>query len=121
MSSAFAGGSGADMLQTLLARHAIEAYRNRELQLEQQRLAETARQADAQHAVAQGHLQLGQQQLGEHTREFDAGAPLRDANLAHVGAETASLTRAPEEAEKQRALQQALAEGSAPSPPDRVI
>jgi hypothetical protein len=104
-------GAGADFLQQVLTRKAVEAFEQQRLEHDAARIRQQAAQADAQNAIAQGHLQLGQQQLGEHTREFDAGAPLRDANLAHVGAETASLTRAPEEAEKQRALQQALAEG----------
>jgi hypothetical protein len=104
-------GAGVDFLQQVLTRKAVEAFEQQRLEHDAARIRQQAAQADAQNAIAQGHLQLGQQQLGEHTREFDAGAPLRDANLAHVGAETASLTRAPEEAEKQRALQQALAEG----------
>jgi hypothetical protein len=67
-----------------------------------QKLAEDQRQANMVDAVQHGNLDLGTRRVNEDVRQFDAQAPLRLANVGHLGAETESLNRAPVEAQKQR-------------------
>lgn len=67
-----------------------------------QKLAEDQRQANMVDAVQRGNLDLGGRRVDEDVRQFDAQAPLRIANVGHLGAETESLNRAPAEAQKQR-------------------
>lgn len=91
----YAAGGAATSLEDMLKQKFLE-------QIQRAKLAEDQRQADMQNAVSQRQLGQGDRRLGLDERQFDAGAPLRQANVAHVGAETDSLNRAPGEAEKAR-------------------
>ncbi len=95
MASAMGAGLGADMLQEVLKRKLVEQAQLAQQAQFQQNLAEQARQANQRNA-------LGNRQIDQNASEFTANAPIREATVGHMGAETASLNRAPVEAEKER-------------------
>jgi hypothetical protein len=95
MSSGLGAGLGADMLQDILRQKFTEA-------ITRQKLAEDARQANQRNEVERGTLALGNRRTDEDVRQFDMQAPTREANVAHLGASTESLNRAPVEAQKGR-------------------
>jgi hypothetical protein len=110
MASGFAAGAGADMLQEVLRRKFAEA-------IAQQKLAEDIRQANMQNQVQQAQLGQGQQriglqerELGQQVRQYEDAAPLREATLGHVNAETSDLQGRPAMAEAARAAAAAQAE-----------
>jgi hypothetical protein len=90
-----AAGAAAGSLEDILKQKFLE-------QIQKAKLAEDMRQADMSNAVQQRQLGQGdrrigldERQLGENVRQFDAGAPLRQANIAHLGASTDELNRRP--------------------------
>lgn len=95
-------GAGADFLQQMLAQKFEEGQKRRAAKLAEAKLVEDARQANMQNETQRGSLALGGRRVDEDVRQFDAQAPVRGAQVSHLGAETESLNRQPAEAEKQR-------------------
>lgn len=102
MASGIGAGFGADMLQEVLRRKLLEQAQQAQQQQFAQKLAEDARQSNMRNDVERGTLALGNRRTDEDARQFNEQAPVRMANVRHLGASADSLDRAPVEAQKAR-------------------
>lgn len=102
LSGGFAAGGGADALESILKQAFIQQMERKRLALDQSKLSEDARQANQTNALGQGRLGIDRDELTQRTRQYDEGAPLRSANLKHIGAETTDLEGRPAREQAQR-------------------
>lgn len=102
MASGLGAGSGADMLQDILRRKLVEQAQIAQQQQFAAKMAEDVRQANMQNDVQRGNLALGNRRTDEDSRQFNEQAPVRMANVRHLGSSADALDRQPVEADKQR-------------------